>query len=109
VPEHWKVKRLKTSATYWVSNVDKVPVEEEMPVRLCNYTDVYYHDYITPDMKLMETTATADEVRRFGLRVSDAVITKDSEDWIDIAVPALVKKPHPTWCAATILQSYART
>ncbi|HEY2951787.1 MAG TPA: restriction endonuclease subunit S [Verrucomicrobiae bacterium] len=92
VPEHWKVRRLKTSATCWVSNVDKVPAEDEPPVRLCNYTDVYYHDYITPDMELMETTATADEIRRFGLRVGDVVITKDSEEWSDIAVPALVKK-----------------
>ncbi|HHE32331.1 MAG TPA: hypothetical protein ENL07_06820 [Chlorobaculum parvum] len=53
VPEHWEVKRLKTSATYKVSNVDKVPKEDELSVRLCNYTDVYYHDNITPDMNLM--------------------------------------------------------
>ena len=95
VPEHWEVKRLKTSATCWVSNVDKVPAEDELPVRLCNYTDVYYHDHITPNMGLMETTATADEIRRFGLRVGDVVITKDSEEWSDIAVPALVKKTAP--------------
>ena len=95
VPEHWEAKRLKTSATCWVSNVDKVPADDELPVRLCNYTDVYYHDPITPDMELMETTATADEIRRFGLREGDVVITKDSEEWSDIAVPALVKKPAP--------------
>jgi type I restriction enzyme S subunit len=90
VPEHWEVKRLKTSASCWVSNVDKVPVEGELPVRLCNYTDVYYHDHITPEMGLMETTATADEIRRFGLQKGDVIITKDSEEWNDIAVPALV-------------------
>jgi type I restriction enzyme S subunit len=95
VPEHWEVKRLKTSAACWVSNVDKVPAENELPVKLCNYTDVYYHDDITPDMELMETTATADEIRRFGLREGDVVITKDSEDWRDIAVPALVRKSTP--------------
>jgi type I restriction enzyme S subunit len=95
VPEHWEVKRLKTSATCWVSNVDKVPAEDELPIRLCNYTDVYYNDHITSDMDLMETTATADEIRRFGLRVGDVVITKDSEEWNDIAVPALVKKTAP--------------
>lgn len=95
VPEHWEVKRLKTSANCWVSNVDKVPAEDELPVRLCNYTDVYYHDHITPDMELMETTATANELRRFGLCEGDVVITKDSESWSDIAVPALVKKSAP--------------
>lgn len=95
VPEHWTAKRLKTGATCWVSNVDKVPDETELPVRLCNYTDVYYHDHITSDMQFMETTATADEIRRFGLREGDVVITKDSEEWSDIAVPALVKKSAP--------------
>jgi type I restriction enzyme, S subunit len=95
VPEHWAVKRLKTSAMYWVSNVDKVPSDDEEPVRLCNYTDVYYSDYIKPDMGLMETTATPEEIRRFGLQVGDAVITKDSEEWSDIAVPALVVESAP--------------
>ncbi len=90
VPEHWEVKRLKTSARYCVSNVDKVPSGDELPVRLCNYTDVYYHEHIGPGMGLMETTATADEILRFGLRVGDVLITKDSEEWSDIGVPALV-------------------
>ena len=90
VPAHWEVKRLKHVASHWVSNVDKVATDDELPVRLCNYTDVYYHDYIRPDMGLMETTATAQEINRFGLQVDDVVITKDSEDWCDIGVPALV-------------------
>lgn len=92
VPEHWEVKRLKTSATYCVSNVDKVPAKNELPVRLCNYTDVYYNDYITPEIAFMETTATSSEIRRFGLKPNDVIITKDSEDWSDIAVPAMVKE-----------------
>lgn len=95
VPEHWQAKRLKGAATYWVSNVDKVAAEDETPVRLCNYTDVYYHDHIRPSMGLMETTATPEEIRRFGLRVGDVVITKDSEEWSDIAVPALVVESAP--------------
>src|SRR5205814_5695223 len=84
------VEPLKSVATYWVSNVDKTVVEDEVPVRLCNYTDVYYNENITPRMPLMEATATPDEIRRFHLNVSDVVITKDSEEWSDIAVPALV-------------------
>ncbi len=95
VPEHWEVNRLKVVSAYWVSNVDKVPADGELPVRLCNYTDVYYQDFIRPNDELMETTATADEIRRFGLKVGDVVITKDSEDWSDIAVPALVVESAP--------------
>ena len=95
VPAHWEVKRLKSIATYRVSNVDKVAVDDEVQIRLVNYTDVYHHDYIGPDMGLMETTATLEEVGRFSLRPGDVVITKDSEDWRDIAVPALVVESGP--------------
>jgi type I restriction enzyme S subunit len=95
VPTHWQVSRLKTVATYRVSNVDKIPADDEEPVRLCNYTDVYYNEKVHPGLDLMCTTATVAEIRRFGLRVGDVVITKDSEDWRDIAVPALVTETAP--------------
>ncbi|MBN1379412.1 MAG: restriction endonuclease subunit S [Gammaproteobacteria bacterium] len=95
VPKHWDVKRLKVAAIYRVSNVDKVPADDEEPIRLCNYTDVYYNNYITPDMELMETTATIEEIKKFALKVDDVVITKDSESWDDIAIPALVIKTSP--------------
>ncbi|MBD3377258.1 hypothetical protein GF406_19680 [candidate division KSB1 bacterium] len=95
VPEGWEVKRLKTSVNYWVSNVDKVPSEDEQPILLSNYTDVYYNDFITPDLSLMETTATSEEIKKFHLEVDDVLITKDSESWEDIAVPSLVVKTEP--------------
>jgi len=91
VPEHWDVKRLKQIARVQFSNVDKHTVEGEIPVRLCNYTDVYYNDTITADLQFMEATATKHEIARFKLEPGDVLVTKDSEDWSDIAVPALVK------------------
>jgi type I restriction enzyme S subunit len=78
-----------------VSNVDKVPSEDETPVRLCNYTDVYYNEHLRPDMGVMETTATQQEIDYFGLGIGDVLITKDSEEWSDIAVPALVVATAP--------------
>ena len=97
VPAHWEITRLKDVANYWVSNVDKVATDDELPVRLCNYTDVYYHDYIRPDMGLMETTATAQEINRFGLQVDDVVITKDSDRLVPIlGFPPWLLSPHPT-------------
>lgn len=95
VPESWEVKRLKNVASYKVSNVDKVASAGEVPVRLCNYTDVYYNERIDPGMTFMETTATEEEMRKFGLRVGDVLLTKDSEDWADIAVPAVVAQTAP--------------
>lgn len=64
VPSHWQVTRLKNVADYWVSNVDKVPADGEEPVRLCNYTDVYYNEHLHPNLSLMQTTATAAEIRQ---------------------------------------------
>ena len=90
IPSHWEVKRLKTLASVWMSNVDKKSKDGEVPVKLCNYVDVYYNESITGRLDFMEATATPDQVQRFQLRTGDVVITKDSESWNDIAVPAVV-------------------
>jgi len=90
LPASWDAKPLKAVASYFVSNVDKIPADNELPVRLCNYTDVYKNEFITQKMELMRTTATALEINKFHLQQGDVVITKDSESWDDIAVPALV-------------------
>jgi type I restriction enzyme S subunit len=73
------------------SNVDKVSNPNETVVRLCNYVDVYKNDFITNDMPFMQGTATQKEIDAFRLRVGDVIITKDSEDRMDIGVPALVR------------------
>ena len=90
IPAHWEVNRLKAVASVQLSNVDKKSVEGQEPVRLCNYTDVYYHERITPDLDFMAATATPEQVCRFSLRERDVLITKDSESWTDIAVPAVI-------------------
>lgn len=43
VPEGWDVRPLKRVCHVFPSNVDKKSHEGEIPVRLCNYTDVYYN------------------------------------------------------------------
>ena len=79
-------------ASYRTSSVDKKTEDGELPVRLCNYTDVYYGDRIRADEgEFMEATASPREVARFKLRVGDILVTKDSEDWQDIGVPALIE------------------
>ena len=90
VPDYWVVGRLCSVADVIVSNVDKKVDEGERSVRLCNYVDVYNNDFIKPDLAFMLGTASDVEVERFGLRLGDVVITKDSEVWTDIGVPALV-------------------
>ncbi len=91
IPDHWEVKRLKHVAAYRTSSVDKKTEDAESPVRLCNYTDVYYQDRIrASDGEYMQATASPKEITRFKLSQGDVLITKDSEDWRDIAVPALI-------------------
>ena len=90
MPAHWEMRRLRTVADMRVSNVDKHAREDETPVRLCNYVDVYKNDHIEQGMAFMGTTASTDEIERFRLQRGDVLITKDSEAWDDIGVPALV-------------------
>ncbi|MCX7702059.1 MAG: restriction endonuclease subunit S, partial [Gemmataceae bacterium] len=95
VPNHWRVYRLKNIALVRFSTVDKKTEEGEIPVRLCNYTDVYNNDRIVDDPEFMQATATPEEIARFALKKDDVLITKDSEEWYDIAVPAYVTQDMP--------------
>ena len=89
LPEGWKVKPLRHMTDYRISSVDKRVKGDEFPVRLCNYTDVYHNEFIRPDMDFMYATATKTEIDQYRLLNNDVVITKDSESWDDIGVPAL--------------------
>lgn len=92
IPAHWEIRRLKYAAACIPSNVDKKSKEEETPVKLCNYTDVYYNDNITSNIKFMNATASSDQIKKFTLKIEDVIITKDSEDPNDIAVPSFVSE-----------------
>ena len=92
IPSHWQLERLKYVAYAQASNVDKHSKDDEAPVRLCNYTDVYKNECITAELEFMEATATSDEIERFSITDDEVIITKDSESWDDIAVPAYVPK-----------------
>src|ERR1700722_8046837 len=94
-PDGWVVRRLKYVSDVQVSNIDKKSVDGEEPVRLCNYVDVYKHDVISSDMEFMEATATEAQIEKFSLNKGDVLITKDSETWDDIAVPAVVAGDLP--------------
>lgn len=90
VPVGWEVEKLKFVAEVQPSNVDKKVKENEKEVLLCNYTDVYYNEEITGGLTFMKATASDLQIRKFTLKSGDIIITKDSEDPNDIAVPAYV-------------------
>lgn len=91
----WTKSTVSQITNVLISNIDKKSAAAEQTVRLCNYMDVYRSDQIEADMDFMIATATADQVRKFGLRVGDVLITKDSETPDDIAVPAHVASTAP--------------
>lgn len=95
VPSGWVWRPLDSIAEVSVSSVDKKSYDGEKPVRLCNYTDVYYNDQITDDIEFMEATATAEQCFAFAVRAGDVVITKDSESSDDVGRPAYVPRDIP--------------
>lgn len=101
IPTHWELRRLRTVTNLRVSNVDKHVAKGETAVRLCNYVDVYKNDQIDSSLDFMHATATDEEIERFRLERGDVLITKDSEAWDDIGVPALVTEP-----AADVISGY---
>ena len=86
----WKKVKLGEVCKVITSNVDKKTLQNETPVRLCNYMDVYKNFYITSVMDFMEASATNSEIKKFQLRESDVLLTKDSETSDDIANSACV-------------------
>ncbi len=92
LPDRWQAKPLRSIAICVVSNVDKLTLDDEIQVRLCNYTEVYHNEFIDLELDFMNATASENEIEKFGLSVNDVMITKDSESWNDIGVPALVRE-----------------
>lgn len=88
----WHRVALSEVASLQLSSVDKKSKPDEQRVRLCNYTDVYNNDFIRSDMEFMWATATEREVSKCSLYVGDVIITKDSEKYDDIGVPAFIRE-----------------
>lgn len=95
IPEHWRTERQRRVVNMLVSNIDKHTLDGETLVRLCNYVDVYKHDRITGRLPFMRASASPEDAGRFRLAAGDVLVTKDSEAWNDIGVPALVEYTAP--------------
>ena len=95
IPADWEVVRLGDVAEVGFSSVDKKTAVGEVPVRLCNYTDVFYNRRITPSMEFMEATASTKELGKWNLKMGDVLFTKDSETPEEIGIPAFVEANMP--------------
>lgn len=90
IPQGWSRVRLGDVAEVAFSGVDKKSVVGELPVELCNYTDVFYNRRIHQGMEFMAATATPVECDRWALRQGDVLFTKDSETADEIGIPSHV-------------------
>ncbi len=88
----WPTTQLGQVVDLRLSNVDKKSKTNEEPVLLCNYTDIYKNDFIHAGIDFMMATATKREILKCSLKRLDVVITKDSEAYDDIGVPALIRE-----------------
>ena len=95
LPHGWQSVRLGDVADIAFSGVDKKTIEGEVPVELCNYTDVFYNRRIRPGMGFMAATASPVECQRYALRKGDVLFTKDSETPEEIGIPSYVVEDMP--------------
>ena len=90
--KNYKVEVLKNLATINISGVDKKSLDNEISIKLCNYTDVYNSWAITKYKSLffMNATATQNEIDKFILKKGMVAITKDSEKKDDIGISTYI-------------------
>ena len=83
---------LKDVAKIDISSVDKKSKENEQPIRLCNFIDVYNNWAISKKMydKFMRATANQNEINRYKLKKGMIAITKDSETRDDIGMSTYI-------------------
>lgn len=89
---NYKNLSLRKVAAAITSPVNKKSVKGEPSVQLCNYMDVYLNNKIHSQIPFMQATASVSEISRFTLQKGDVVITKDSEDPHDIAIPSFISE-----------------
>jgi len=94
VPKEWEIIKAKNTSNIILSNINKKTNKFEPEVLLCNYTDVYYNDYIDKKINFMKASTSYDKKQKLSLDVGDVIITKDSESPDDIGIPSYVKETN---------------
>ncbi len=91
IPKHWDVKRLKFTTKFDLSTVDRHEFDDEIPVSICHYPQVYKNETISLKTELPKGTCNEKEFEKFRLKKDDVLITKDSETPNDIGVPVYIQ------------------
>jgi type I restriction enzyme S subunit len=71
IPSHWDVMKLKYLSRITPSSVDKHIFDDEIQVSVCNYTHVYYNNFINTKVSLDVGSCTENEFSKFKLYKDD--------------------------------------
>ena len=87
-----KKYKLADIAKIEISGVDKKTMDGEIPVRLCNFVDVYYNWAITKEKAkaFMVASAKQTEIDKCSIGKGMVAITKDSETRDDIGIATYI-------------------
>ncbi len=91
----WEVKRLGDIGEVSSAGVDKKIRQDEAPVRLVNYLDVYRKDFLYSHDLSHWVTAPAHQIRRCAVQKGDVFFTPTSETRDDIGISAVAMEDIP--------------
>lgn len=94
IPKDWKVKKLKRIGKFSSSGIDKKINQNEVPVKIVNYVDVYRdikHELFNSD-EYMVVTTVQEKIDKHCLKKGDLVFTPSSETIEDIGISSLVRE-----------------
>jgi len=95
IPSGWMVKTLTDLGEFKTGGVDKKIKQNERPVKLVNYMDVYRRKFIDDSINFMEVTASDNEISTAQIKIGDMLFTPSSETPYDIGHSAVVAKELP--------------
>jgi type I restriction enzyme S subunit len=93
--EEWNVKQLGEMGDISGAGVDKKCRQEEVPVRLVNYLDVYRRDFLFSKDFNHWVTARPDQTIHCDVKKGDVFFTPSSETQDDIGVSAVAMEDIP--------------
>ena len=94
----WVEKTIEELGCLTGAGVDKKNVEDETPVRLLNYLDVFKRDVIFDRDLDFWTTADETKLQQCNVQEGDVFFTPSSEMPYDIALSAVAKESMPNVC-----------
>jgi len=97
VPDDWQVRKLKQLGVFTASGIDKKTIENEVAVRMVNYTDVYGNQNceLNNDRDYMVVSCPHEKKVIHQIKKGDLIFTPSSETTDEIGLSALVNEDLP--------------